>query len=253
MPGCGSQSSSVHSRYRRLIQDLPAHGRAVAVVVAARRFRCRTGTCPRSTFAERLPDAVDGSHARRSRRLDLIANQLGLALGGRPGERFANRLSLSLSADTLLRIVRKQVSLPVTRPRVVGVDDFAWRRNQRYGAVVCDLERRRIIDLLPDREMATVAAWFRDHREVEIVSRDRGGGYGEAARRELPHVLQVADRWHLFENASAAFADAVRRHMREIRQPCCARREKGLAFGSKESVCVGVDGRRSRPANPSPR
>jgi transposase len=75
-----------------------------------------------------------------------------------------------------------------------------------------------MIDLLPDREMATVAAWFRDHRDVEIVSRDRGGGYGDVARREVPHALQVADRWHLFENAGAAFVDAVRRHMREIRQ-----------------------------------
>ena len=56
-----------------------------------------------------------------------------------------------------------------------------------------------------------------DHPEIEIVSRDRGGGYGEAAARALPHAVQVADRWHLMENASAAFLDAVRKSMRSIR------------------------------------
>ena len=84
-------------------------------------------------------------------------------------------------------------------------------------AIVCDLERRRIVTLLPDREIATVQAWLADHPEIEIVSRDRGGGYGEAAAKALPDAIQVADRWHLMENASAAFLDAVRKSMRPIR------------------------------------
>ena len=100
---------------------------------------------------------------------------------------------------------------------MVGIDDWACRRNHRYGTIVCDLERRRIVTLLPDREIATVEAWLAGHPEIEIVSRDRGGGYGEAAARALPHAIQVADRWHLMENASAAFLDAVRKSMRTIR------------------------------------
>jgi transposase len=86
------------------------------------------------------------------------------------------------------------------------------------GSIVCDLERRRIVALLPDRESATAAAWLADHPEIEILSRDRGGGYGEAATKALPKAVQVADRWHLMENASAAFADAVRKSMRSIRR-----------------------------------
>jgi transposase len=100
---------------------------------------------------------------------------------------------------------------------VVGIDDWAFRRNHRYGTIVCDLERRRIVALLPDRETATVQAWLSQHPGIKIVSRDRGGGYGEAATRALPDAVQVADRWHLMENASAAFLDVVRRSMREIR------------------------------------
>ncbi|MBB4342966.1 hypothetical protein GGE56_004355 [Rhizobium leguminosarum] len=100
---------------------------------------------------------------------------------------------------------------------VVGVDDWAFRRNHRYGTVACDLEKRRIIKLLPDREIATVSTFLAQRPEIAIVSRDRGGGYREAAAKALPHAVQVADRWHLMENASAAFLDVVRKSMRAIR------------------------------------
>lgn len=70
---------------------------------------------------------------------------------------------------------------------------------------------------MPNRETATVQAWLSEHPGIKIVSRDRGGGYGEAATRAIPDAIQVADRWHLMENASAAFLDAVRRSMRGIR------------------------------------
>jgi transposase len=100
---------------------------------------------------------------------------------------------------------------------VIGIDDWAWRRNQRYGTILCDLERRRTIALLPDREPATAEAWLREHQQIEIVARDRGGSYGMAVAKALPKAVQVADRWHLMENASHAFLDAVRKSMRQIR------------------------------------
>lgn len=53
------------------------------------------------------------------------------------------------------------------------------------GTIVCDLERRRIVALLPNRETATVQAWLSEHPGIKIVSRDRGGGYGEAATRAI--------------------------------------------------------------------
>ena len=110
-----------------------------------------------------------------------------------------------LRAGTLLRVVRRRACAPAEASTVVGVDDWAFRRNHRYGTIVCDLEQRQIVRLLPDREIATVQAWLAAHPEIKIISRDRGGGYGEAAAKALPAAMQVADRWHLMENASAAF------------------------------------------------
>lgn len=124
---------------------------------------------------------------------------------------------LPVSNDTLLRVVRRLSARPTEPPRVIGIDDWAFRRNHRYGTIVCDLERRHVLALLPDREVATVERWLTDHPRIEVVSRDRGGGYGEAAARALPDAIQLADRWHLMENASSAFLDAVRKCMRPIR------------------------------------
>jgi transposase len=102
-------------------------------------------------------------------------------------------------------------------PSVIGIDDWAWRRNHRYGTIICDLERRKTIALLPDREPATAKAWLIEQPQIEIVARDRGGAYAQAAAQALPHAHQVADRWHLMENASHAFLDAVRKSMRHVR------------------------------------
>lgn len=141
----------------------------------------------------------------------------GPTLGGRPAESFARRLMVPASRDTMLRTVRRRAQRPTEPLNVIGIDDWAFRRGQRYGTLICDLERRRVIALLPDRESGTVEAWLSAHPEIAFLARDRGGCYGEAATRALPMATQVADRWHLMENASAAFLNAVRKSMAAIR------------------------------------
>lgn len=217
-PLCGTASRHVHSRYRRRPADLPAHGRKVELVLLVRRFRCRATHCPARIFAERFPPHVTQPYARRTSRLQGLVRHLGLALGGRPAQALAGRILLPVSKDTFLRSVRAATEEPAGSPRVVGIDDWAWRKGQRYGTLICDLERRQVIDLLPDREPATVEAWLRARPEIEIVARDRNGGYGGAVARALPEAVQVADRWHLLENASAAFLAVVQRNMPAIRK-----------------------------------
>jgi transposase len=211
-PSCGTVSRRVHSRYRRRVTDLPLSGRIVQLLLIARRFRCDAVLCGRQIFTERFAEGVLAPSARRTARLDSIVHHLGLALGGRPAAGFAKRLMLPVSKDTLLRVVRRRSRPPTDPLRVIGIDDWAWRRNHRYASIICNLERHRVVTLLSDREPATAA-----HPTIAIVARDRGGGYGEATAKALPHAVQVADRWHLMENASRAFLDAVRKSMRQIR------------------------------------
>jgi transposase len=216
-PLCGRTSTRIHSRYERCLADLPAHGRRVRIRLVVRRFRCSEAHCQRKIFAERFEEEITRPFARRTARLESIVHHLGLALGGRPGQSLARRLLFPVSKDTLLRVVRSRAPDWHSTPQVVGIDDWAWKRGHRYGTIVCDLERRRIIDLLPDREVATVQAWLSDRPSIRTISRDRGGGYSQAATRGRPQAIQIADRWHLMENASAAFLTAVRHSLHAIR------------------------------------
>ena len=111
-------------------------------------------------------------------------------------------MGLSTSPDTFLRLIRAQPEEQAPTPRVLGVDDFSFCKRKSCGTILLDLERRIPIDILPDREAATLAKWLKEHEGVEIISRDRGGPYAEGATSGAPHAQQVADRWHLLTNLS---------------------------------------------------
>ena len=220
-PGCGQRSFRRHGRYVRHLMDLPAHGRTVQVRLSVRRFRCVAPHCFLTTFSEKVPDRLARRHGRRTGRFQDLVTYLGRAMGGRPAQALGRRLRFCVSKDTFLRGAASGVRTMGHEPRVIGIDEWAWRKGQRYGTLICDLERRAVIDLLPDREPATVAAWLRQHPQIEIVARDRNGGYRQAISEALPDATQVADRWHLLQNASDAFLASVRRAMSAIRRTVC--------------------------------
>jgi transposase len=202
-PRCHESSTRIHSRYVRTVADLPWLGIAVRLELQTRRFFCRQPACTQQIFCERLP-AVVAPHGRRTQRLAHALQVLGFALGGEAGARLARAFSMSASAETLLRGIRRAVLPPPAPPRVVGVDDWAKRKGSRSGTIVVDLERRRPLDLLPDRKAETVQQWLAAHPEIEIISRDRAPQYAEAARVGAPHAVQVVDRWHVLKNLSEA-------------------------------------------------
>ena len=209
-PLCGRASEQVHSRYRRVVADVPCGSKPVSLSLEVRKFFCRTPSCPRQIFTERLPDLVQPS-ARMTNRLRSALQALGLATGGEGGAGLAPKLGMRAAPTTLLRYLRESSSPSVTQVRVLGLDDWAYKRGDTYGTILVDLERHRVIDLLPDRTSETVKVWLQGHPEIEVISRDRASSYADAARQGAPQATQVADRFHLTKNVREKLKDLLDR------------------------------------------
>ncbi|MGH8056962.1 MAG: ISL3 family transposase [Candidatus Entotheonellia bacterium] len=214
-PICHVPTRRIHSRYVRTVADLPwAHYRIV-LQLCVRKFFCANARCARRIFTERLPGLV-APWARRTQRLATWLAHIGVALGGAAGARLSECLGMATSRNTLLRLVRRlPVPAPAT-PKVLGVDDWAYRIRQTYGTILIDLKRSRPVALLHDRDAGTLTQWPKAHPGVEIIARDRSKAYADGARQGAPEAIQVADRFHLLQNLAEALEQVFSAHAKAL-------------------------------------
>src|SRR6266481_3102577 len=214
-PLCQQTSERVHGNYVRTVADLPCAGRRVILALTVRKFVCSAPTCPRQIFTERLPDLVQ-SYARMTNRLREAIFALGLATSAQVSERLAPSQGMLVSAPTLLRHLQAIACPPPTSVRILGVDDWAWKKSQTYGTILVDLEKRCPIELLPDRKEETLTAWLLTHPEIDVISRDRGGEYAAAAKKGAPQAQQIADKFHLVKNLRDGLKELMARKQKVL-------------------------------------
>lgn len=217
-PRCGASSSKVHSYYRRKPLELPSAGQTLRLELVVKKFFCRKPTCTQKIFAERFPGFLE-PNSRLTTRLRIVVQSIAGAFNAQGGARLGNHLGIHLSRMTYIRSLLGISFPPVDRVKRVGIDDFAWKRGKSYGTVVVDLATHAIIDLLPDRETATVQHWLEAHEEIELVSRDRGGNYADGATQGAPQAQQCADRWHLCANLGEAVERFLIRTHTQLPEP----------------------------------
>lgn len=216
-PLCKGRCKRIHSKYTRIFSDLPVAGYLVRVRLQARKFFCDNPRCSRKIFTERFQQEIK-PYGRRSFRSDQLLARLALELGGNTGSRISGYVGLSVSATTILRIVKDlKTERKISTSGVIGVDDWAFKKGRNYGTVIVDLTTREVIDLLPDREAPTLTHWLKEHPEIETVSRDRYGPYALAIKEGAPQAQQVADRFHLFMNLGKAVKGVLQKHGKTLK------------------------------------
>ncbi len=221
-PRCGTPSTRIRGTYQRKLQELPWGNAAVVIQLTVHRFRCHAAECPQKIFCERVP-WVPVYQRRTAAYLHRVLD-LAWDMSASAAQRVADTMGIRVSRSTINRWVQAPPPVepalrhspasadstpPIPTVTVVGIDDWAWKKGQRYGTVIVDLQTHQPVDVLPDRSAETVAAWLRQHPAIQVISRDRGGTYAKGARAGAPQAQQVADRFHLIKNWHDHTADLI--------------------------------------------
>ena len=193
---------TLDSNYERTITDLPVFQYCALILLKTRKFKCKNAKCHRKVFSEQTPSI--SRYARRTNRVSEILNSLAIELTGKLGSLMTKKLNITVSTSTITRIAHSHVLPDFKQPRILGVDDWAFRKGVSYGTVLIDMETSRPIDLLPSRDGCNLKEWLKNNKGVEIVTRDRASAYSSAIDDICPDAIQVADRFHLLMNLTEA-------------------------------------------------
>ncbi|MFE0063064.1 transposase family protein, partial [Streptomyces sp. NPDC059003] len=213
-PDCSVLSHRVHSRYERRLSMYPTGGRRSVIRLTVRRFFCENTECRRRTFVEQVK-GLTTRYARAGPGVKRWWRAVALAVGGRPGARLCRVFAMPIGRERLLGLLHAP-PVPDRAPRVLGVDDFAFRRSRTYGTVLIDVESSTVIEVLPDRTSKTLVAWLTAHPGTEIVCQDRDSGYARS-RRQHP----TPARWPIADTCSRIWPPPWKRPVTST-VPACA-------------------------------
>ena len=233
-PSCGKYSKRVHDYYYRTITDLPVFQNRTVILLKTRKFKCGNNRCHRKVFSEQTPDIV--RYSRRTGRATRILETFAIELTGRLGSILSKQMHLTVSSSTITRIAYTQQLPDINQPRVLGVDDWAYRKGVSYGTILIDMETSRPIELLPSRDGKALKNWLLKYDDVQIVTRDRASSYATAINESCPNAIQVADRFHLLMNLSDALDTYFKSISTKIRTLITAKTNEILGLPDHEIV-----------------
>jgi transposase len=182
--------------------DLPVFQYDSIIILTVRKFKCRNDNCKRKVFTEQNDNILP--YARRTDRVTRLLSDIAIEMSSGTGRMLSEKLFINVSRSTLIRLAHQQIIPRIKKLKVVGVDDWAFRKGVNYGTVLVDMETSKPIDLLPTRNSEDLKAWLRTHPEIETITRDRASSYSSAIDCICPNTIQVADRFHLLMNLSDA-------------------------------------------------
>jgi transposase len=212
-PVCGAISHTYHSTYKRKIHDLPILGKSVYLNVTAYRYYCDNQECTQKIFCEEL-DGFTGRYRRMTLRLEDFVVTLALNTSCEGTSRICKQMGINVSGDTIIKILLRNIeSVDNTCSEIIGVDDWAYKKGQTYGTIICDGKTHKPVELLDGRDGSMLKEWLLNNKHIKVVTRDRASAYAKVISEVLPNAMQIADRFHLHQNLLKAIKDAL---IREI-------------------------------------
>lgn len=213
-PRCFTATDELHEVKARCVRHLDIWGMKTLVHFPQRRFGC--GVCGRP-FTE-VPAWID---PQRRQTLAFELHIYERVKGKTPRRQVARQEGLheAVVAEIFKRQARRALRATLRQTvRILGVDEISLRKgHKQYALVLSDLERHRVIAVLPDRRKATLVAWLRqlppeEQRAIQTVSMDMWEAYRQAVQQCLPHAEIVADRFHVMKQLNRRL-DQLRRSL----------------------------------------
>lgn len=197
-PVCGTNSNAKHSTYTRKVQDIPIHNTETWLIVNAYEYECLNINCQITTFNETLPFARKNKVMTDS--LIQFILSISIFMSSSATALILSLLGVKISADTIDRLIHRIQVIDNPNIEAIGIDDVAIRKGQTYATAIYDLNDHHLIALLDGRDAEAIKEWLKNHNKIKIVARDRASAYAKALNEILPNCIQVADRFHLFQN-----------------------------------------------------
>ena len=211
-PSCGLEAAQRHGTYVRKVQDLPILGQTTTLLISAHEYQCLNPECAVSTFAETY-DGFLNHYSRMTERCAMLISAIALETSCEGCARICNAMGIRISGDSVIRLLvrRYEQQGEPACPDVVGIDDFAFRKRCSYGTVIVDGETHQPISILDGRDGESLRKWLQNNKHIKAVTRDRASAYARVISEELPDAMQIADRFHLYQNLLEAVKNAVGR------------------------------------------
>ena len=214
-PICGTETTYIYGHQQRTVRDLPIFGKGVTLDITQRRYCCANSECEIDIFTE--PNELVEPYSQFTRRCRKYMLKVAARVSCEAAMKILAYQGIRVSGDTLLNMVKaagKEYKTEVGTK--IGVDDWAYRRGQEYGTIICDLETHDVIEVLKGRDSETFEKWLGGHPDIKIVSRDRASEYSSAVKKALPEAVQIADRFHITKNLLEALNETMKGFMPEV-------------------------------------
>ncbi len=210
-PFCGTASNKLHATCTRTIQFIPFHLKPTYININLYKFDCINENCSVKVFREDIKYC--GPKQKFSYELKCLIFAISLFLSDETTSKILKLIGINVSNDTVRRLYQNIKIKDNVDVEEIGIDDVSIRKGIKYATIIYDMKDHHLLALLDGRDGQTLKEWLKCHKKIKKIARDRASAYATAINEVLPDTIQIADRFHLFQNLVDRFKDIFKKEI----------------------------------------